>query len=403
MRTLNISMFGELSISYNDKIVDEKSQHSRKTFLLLAYLIAFRKKAIPQFELFEVLWKDNESDNPVNALRTLLSRTRNILSKLDYPDVNRLIKASNGSYYWNKEIPVSLDIDIFEEYYNLLKKESISDDNKITYGKKALELYKGSFLSNLSSEYWVVPMATYYNSIFINIVNILIDLYLKQDDYASIVELCNTAIALSPYQENFYYYLIDALYETGNSKDAIEQYKKAEAFMYANFGVSLSSKFSSLYKKICNTKNNLEFNLEKIHEDLVEKDKIFGAFMCDYELFKQQFQLEIRASQRNNHPLQICLVSVVDQKRNIPPLKKLNNYMSGLENVIRSSLRASDIFARYSVSQYIIMLTNTTLENAKMVLGRIDSNCRKNISVPGLRAEFDLKNYSEVSKEMINI
>lgn len=401
MGTLNISMFGEFSISYKDKLIDEKSQHSRKSFLLLAYLIAFRKKAIPQMELFEVLWKDGESDNPINALRTLLSRTRTILSKLDYPDVSILIKASNGSYFWNNEISVALDTDIFEEHYNILKKSSISDDNKITYGKKALELYTGNFLSNYSDEYWVVPMATYYNSIFINIVNILIDLYTKKDDYLSIVELCNTALAITPYEENFYYNLINALYETGNSKGAIEQYKNAESFLYANFGVSLSSRFSALYKKICNTKNNLEFNLEKIHEDLVEKNRIFGAFMCDYELFKQQFQLEIRASQRNGYPLQVCLVSVVDSKGKIPPLTKLNNYMKSMENVIRSSLRASDIFARFSVSQYIIMLTNTTLENAKMVLGRIDINCRNNISISGVRAEFDLKNYAEVSKEMI--
>jgi DNA-binding SARP family transcriptional activator len=401
MTNLTISTFGDFSISFNDKTIGDKNIRSKKSCILLSYLITHRKKPVTQMKLFDVLWKDNESNNPLSALKTLLSRTRVALSELGYPDAAKLIKSSNGSYFWNNDIPVTVDIDVFEEYYNLLHQNHVPIEDKIKYAKKAIEIYKGPFLANYSSEYWVIPMSTYYHSLFIEIINTAINFLYNKNDFIDIIKLCKNAITIAPYEEDLYYHLINSQYETGNNKEAIEQYRNVESFFYNTFGVSLSDKFSELYKKINTTKNNLEFDLEKIHDDLIEKEKARGAFLCEYELFKQHFQLEIRASQRNNSSLQICLVSVVNTKGGIPPLNKLNPYIEKLENVIKSSLRASDIFARYSVSQYIIMLPDTSYENAHIVLDRIKNNCKQAINIHGVGVHLDLKNYCEASKELI--
>lgn len=401
MANLTISTFGEFSISYNNKSIGDKNIRSKKSCILLAYLITHRKNSVTQIELFDALWKENESDNPLGALKTLLSRTRTTLTELGYADSAKLIKSSNGSYFWNNDIPITVDTDVFEMYYNLLKQNDISIEDKITFSKKAIEIYKGPFLANYSSEYWVIPMSTYYHSLFIEIVDTIIDLLYKKNDFFAIVEICKNAITIAPYEEDFYYYLINSQYEIGNNKEAIEQYRNVENFFYNTFGVSLSDKFTELYKKINTTQNDLEFDLEKINDELIEKEDALGAFLCEFELFKQHFQLEIRASKRNNTSIQILLVSVVNTKGGIPPLSKLNPYIEKLENVIRTSLRASDIFARYSVSQYIIMLPNTSYENANIVLERIKNNCKKVIDFRGISIDLDLKNYSEASQELM--
>jgi GGDEF domain-containing protein len=42
--------------------------------------------------------------------------------------------------------------------------------------------------------------------------------------------------------------------------------------------------------------------------------------------------------------------------------------MDKLSACVKNTLRRGDVFARYSVSQFVIMLPLTTVENAEMVL-----------------------------------
>lgn len=56
------------------------------------------------------------------------------------------------------------------------------------------------------------------------------------------------------------------------------------------------------------------------------------------------------------------------------PQKKLNLTMDRLYNVIMASLRRGDVFCRYSVTQYLLMLPAASYENSNMVLQRISRN-----------------------------
>jgi len=248
-----VSFFGEFSIVNDDKKICEKNISSKKSITLLEYLIAFRKKEISSLELIEVLWSD-ECENPTSALKTLLHRTRHILSELQLNDNIKLINSVKGTYCWNNQIDTVVDSELFEQCYKELKKESYSDFDKIEMAMKAIQLYKGTFLSNSSSEYWVVTLSTYFNSLYIEIINIAIELLEKENRHIEIIDICKNAIAINPYEEDFHYNLINSLYESGSSQIAIEQYKYVEDFFYQNFGINLSEKFVTLYNKICNTK-----------------------------------------------------------------------------------------------------------------------------------------------------
>lgn len=52
--------------------------------------------------------------------------------------------------------------------------------------------------------------------------------------------------------------------------------------------------------------------------------------------------------------------------------------MGQLRNAIQYSLRRGDVFTRYSVSQYLILLPTISMENCEMVLKRILHNFRIN-------------------------
>ena len=75
----------------------------------------------------------------------------------------------------------------------------------------------------------------------------------------------------------------------------------------------------------------------------------------------------------------------------MPKLAILNKAMEHLNYAIRNSLRCSDVYTRYSISQYIVLLPTVTAEKGEMVLKRITSNFRKQYNRKDLRVEFKLQ------------
>ena len=89
--TIYVNMLGEFSITIKDKKINESSNQSKKPWCLLEYLITFRNREIPPNELIELIWSNDESTNPGGALKTLLFRSRKLLTPLDYPPQNLII------------------------------------------------------------------------------------------------------------------------------------------------------------------------------------------------------------------------------------------------------------------------------------------------------------------------
>ena len=65
--------------------------------------------------------------------------------------------------------------------------------------------------------------------------------------------------------------------------------------------------------------------------------------------------------------------------------------MEHLNGAIRNSLRCSDVYTRYSVSQYIILLPTVTAEKGEMVLKRIIGNFHRQYNRRDLSVEYRLQ------------
>ena len=65
--------------------------------------------------------------------------------------------------------------------------------------------------------------------------------------------------------------------------------------------------------------------------------------------------------------------------------------MEHLNHAIRDSLRCSDVYTRYSISQYIILLPTVTMEKGEMVMKRILGNFRRLYSRKDLIVDYKLQ------------
>lgn len=389
-----IVTFGSFCLKSDNNIFPPKQLKSKKMILLLEYLITYHNKTISQDDLFECLWGESDSSNPISSLKTLIHRTRAALEECGFQHADKIISIQNGSYTFCPDQNYELDFERFEKLHSIIMSADCTGKALLDNCKEAVSIYKGQFLSNSPDEFWVIPISTYYNTLYIDIVNKLINIFKKKDDYTEITELCKNAVTICPFEEDFYYEFTNAVFQSGNCKAALTQFEKTKKFFDENFGVNLSDKFLELHSRILSTQNNTESNINVIEQSLQETKEQKGAFFCEYDFFRRRFQLEVRASHRNKTNLHICLFSLVDKSMHPISANRLTSVMTQLVDKIGNSLRACDIFSRFSASQYIVMLTNTTDANAKMVCNRIQSNCSQVITPHNLLLKCDIKSYN---------
>lgn len=374
---LQINMLGGFSLEYDGNKIDYQKSRSHKVWLILEYLIAFRGREVAQMELIDLLWGEDLQENPANTLKTLLHRLRTMLDGLGFVPGKEMINYNRGMYSWNTNLDFVVDTDQFASYCALGDEETDAD-KKLTYYLGALEYYKGDFLPKSELEPWVVPINAYYHAEYMRVVQICLELLWERKRMYEIITICKQAVTIDPYNEGLHYELIKALLETGAQQAALSHYEHVVDLFYSEFGINLSDEMTDLYKQIIQESNSIEVDLRVICDKLQEDNSNPGAFYCEYSLFKEIYHLEVRAASRNGQSVYLCLISVTNGENSLLDTRKRQNAAVGqLHNAIQFSLRRGDVFTRYSVSQYLILLPTVNYENAEMVMKRIIRNFKK--------------------------
>lgn len=202
-----IQMFEHLKVEGLGGALDENSIRSDMLNKLLAYLLCHPKEISAQ-ELIDVLWYDEESDNPAGALKNLVYRLRTMLKK-EWPDVEFII-TGRGSYKWNTNIPFVTDVGMFEKYCEQASKEN-DREKKIDSYMQAIVVYKGMFLTKLMSEHWVASLSTYYHSLYLTAVKALVRLLEETERYEEMEHVCKNALCLDNLDEDLHCCFIRSL------------------------------------------------------------------------------------------------------------------------------------------------------------------------------------------------
>lgn len=369
---LTVKMFGKFQVENEKGILNKENMRSEMLTRLLAYMISRREKDMTAQELIDVLWPDDQSDNPAGALKNLMYRLRKLMSRT-WGDGGKYIVTGRGAYQLNPEFVFHIDIEEFEECCRQVfnsEDPAVQQEN----GKRAVELYQGMFLSELSSEYWVVSIATYYHSIYLTMVKKLAALLEKEKKFTDVEEICGKAIQIEPLDEEIHCFLLRAMIADNKQQLAASHYKETVKLLYDSLGVRPSGEMESIYEELQKIQHDHESNIDIIQEDLRE-EKASGAFFCEYGVFRKIYALESRSSRRLGISVHLALVSLyLDfqiQKDDQDYTDLIGVGMSVLEETLMKKLRSSDIVCRYSVNQFLVMLPACQYEDAKMVVNRL--------------------------------
>ncbi len=367
--TIRIQMMHTFMVYINERRADGLANKSKKGVSLIQYLILNRGAPVPNVQLLETLWTDEDSANPESALKTLVSRTRALLNQVS-PGLGESIVSDRRAYHWALQPGMSIDLyDILNIRDRLMTQQDDPEQTKRLY-EEMLRRYRGDLLQNSDLSEWILSRATQLHNDYISAVYAYLEMLKAEKDYAKIVAVCRTALDVDNFDERLHMELITALIHTGRTSDALAQYKHIVHLNYRYLGVQPSDDMREFYKQIVRAGKTLEFNLDSIRSELRESGEQRGAFVCEYAVFKEIYNLERRNMERMDIAIFLAVIMIGNPDEPMDSLKQ-DNIMTGLLDILRNNLRKGDIITRFSPMFYAILLPQVNYTTGGMVMERI--------------------------------
>lgn len=105
--------------------------------------------------------------------------------------------------------------------------------------------------------------------------------------------------------------------------------------------------------------------------DLPEDKVASGAMVCDYNTFKSIYQLNARANIRQEKHVVVGMIKISGIAGGTIPVEDRKLLFNKVGAILASSLRRDDVITGFDTSQYLIILSNLSMENAHGVLERL--------------------------------
>lgn len=375
-KELKVYMFGKFQVTGMNGEVGIEHKCPKRIIKLMAYIFSHHKENLPIIKIADALYGDEEIANPVAATRNLIWRLRAVF-KEEWGELGNTFLVTKGSdYRWNEEISLSLD----SEQMEILSREAEkaeTDEEKIEKYMQAAALYAGSYMEGYDDMYWGAYPSAYYHTMYLQIVKKLAVLLEQYGRYEEMQRVMDAALSREQLDEELYVYFIRSLMKLGYVGMALDEYKKATAFLYENLGYTSMEQLRVLYDEL----------MEQIHEDQSDMKIILddmrddfekGAFLCEYGVFKKIYQLEVRRAERLGMSVFLSLISVkiLIGRADLTEEEKAKALVRGMrkmQEVLLSSLRSGDVVARCSGSQYMLLLPTCQYETARKVMERIEN------------------------------
>lgn len=381
---LSVYMLGRFSVEYGDQILSLGRNSSSKLIQLLQIVWLAGEKGVTRDDLAGMLYDRDSLSSLNNSLNNLIYRLRKVLAESGFPKSLYVIN-QDGVYFWDRAIPVWVDAREFERLVEMGDKKGQQEKETFQYYKKAEELYQGELLTSISTENWVIVESLRFKRMYERAVSWLGDYMKGQKDYPGMYQLYRQAAQVYPF-DNWQVGQIESMTYMGRYKEAFLLYDNTAKRYSEEMGLPPSDKMLECYKTMSRQFVNRPDVLKNIRAELREQeDEKINAYYCSLPSFIDIYRLSARRSERNGKPFCLMLCTITDYEgKVIQNQEKLKARSELLKKTIGRALRRSDVYAKYSASQYLILLTGVGEENSEVVGKRI---CRNFRDLSGKQAE----------------
>ena len=322
------------------------------------------------YRLLVTLWSEDKSANPENALKTLVSRLRALLNQIS-PGLGKCIVADRGAYHWETLPGMTVDVFEIEQIFEELAAKKDDPEAKKALYSRLIRLYVGDLLQSGEQNEWALARGTTLHNKYMTAIYSYIDLLKQEEDYKEIVNVCRSALDVDNFDDRLHMELMTALIKTNRSSEALVQYKHVMHLNYRYLGVQPSEDMQEFYKQIVRAGKTLDFNLEAIRSELRESGEQRGAFVCEYAVFKEIFNLQMRNLERLGSTMFLAVIMVGNPDDPTMNSIKQDNIMNGLLEILRDNLRKGDTITHFSPTMFALLLPTVNYTTGNMVMERV--------------------------------
>lgn len=172
-----------------------------------------------------------------------------------------------------------------------------------------------------------------------------------------------------------------------------ELYRRADKALY--FVKQNKGKRYGFFQRagILRTPEQSQGDLNKIMEAIKNRETYQGAFQVDYDEFNHVYDFVKHMSARSKKETQLLLFTLFSSTGSEVKLERMETAMQCMEQAICKSLRGVDVGARYSSSQFLVVLLGAERENVRVVTDRIVQNYFKLYGEKDITLTYDIAKF----------
>lgn len=377
MAGIEIRMLGGFEIRVDGFPVLAQLSQSRKATALVQYLVLQRGARIPHKVLIDTLWGGERCANPDMALRAILHRFRSMIAQENLTALEGCILTSRGCYQWNPELPCTVDVFRLEDL--AAAAQNCEDPaRRLDYYEQMEALYRGRLLPLSTSEPWVEGIAMHLHGLYRTAMIALLEHYRKQGDSEHLVELCESGLQKNPRVERLYLELIMALEDLGRHSEAQQAARRGRAAGCLHHAVE-PHRAGAVWRQARRADRNMEADMARLTA-LLPDEETEGAMICSFEIFGEIYRMQRGLQAQYGVPIFLALLTVTPTRTADPA--EVERMMATLGELIQRGMRRCDVAARYSDTQYVLLMCGTggddsaPLEHIKQAFYRIPAEER---------------------------
>jgi len=247
---VRVYVTGRLCLESGGRLLLETQLGSRQGRMALAYLVCERHRSVPREELAEVLWEDGPPPAWDVDLRVLASRLRAAATRIGL-DGAALIGSGLGCYQF--KLPAGGWVDVEAAADGIHRAETLLRSGRSReacgWALVARMNARRPFLPGQDAP-WVERRRSQLRDIHVRALDALAEVWIETGDPLLAARDAEESIALEPYRELGYQWLMRAQAAASNRGEAVRAYRRCCETLARDLGVEPSPVTDAVYHEV---------------------------------------------------------------------------------------------------------------------------------------------------------
>jgi ATP/maltotriose-dependent transcriptional regulator MalT/DNA-binding SARP family transcriptional activator len=259
---LKVFTLGRFELLKDGKPIQFSRKIQQKPLSLLKALIALGGREVKEEQIADFLWPEADGDAAHNAFLSALHRLRQLVGYEKALHLREGKLTMDNRYFW-------VDAWALERIWkqaDAQRKEG-QIDIAVQMNEKAIEMYRGHFLSGESEQPWMVSLRERLRSKYLSCVNRLGQHWLQVGNGEKAIECYQRGLDADDLAEEFYQGLMTCYQRLNRETEARAVYYRCRKALSSALGIEPSAKTVAIYESIIK-KDNVHGQMARANQRL---------------------------------------------------------------------------------------------------------------------------------------